>query len=810
MLRNYLKIAWRNLLRQKLTSVINLAGLALGLSCCLLIGLYIVHETSFDRQHPEAENTWRLERTFLNPSDKAVSLQLSAVAPPFLDLLRNDFPEIRTATSLLSNGQTAFRFGEKQFNEPNVFFADEHISEVFKVQVLRGNVQKALQEPFSVMLSEPIAKKYFGDADPVDQLVQLDNNLPCRVTGVYKPFAPNTHLHPAALISFNTLRDSAIYGARNLQTNFGNNAFYTYIVLPHGYDPKSMERQFPAFQDRHIPPDGSAFKQSEQSILSLRPITEIHLKAHNDDEIEPNGDVQRVYIFSAIALFILLIACINYMNLSTARSLLRAREIGVRKVVGAQRKQLVFQFLTESVLLTLLALLIALLATTALLPWVNELAGLDLQLSTLVNTRNIILLALVPLVVGGLAGIYPALFLSSFRPIQVLKGLLNIGGYSISLRKGLVIVQFAISIILIIATAVVFRQLSYLQKKDLGYDRAQVVNLFFNSSLNPTYDAFRLELTADRRIASVCRSSRIPTGRLLDAMGSMIRRGDTLAPTQADIKYVGVDEHFLETYGIPTVAGRFFTEGRSADSTGYVINEAAARALQLDDPQKAIGQTFAYGPAKGTIIGVVRDFHFESLHQRILPLVLVVPRPAFSPGFNVLSVKVAGNDVSGSLAHLEKTWKKYFPQSPFTYTFLDNRYAALYDSEVRQGRLFTGFAAIALFIACLGLLGLSVFAISQRIREIGIRKVLGADSGSIVLLLSRDFLWPVLLATLIAFPIAWYGMSRWLEDFAYRIAMPWWVFLFAGLMAALVAFCTVSVQAMRAASANPVKNLRTE
>ncbi|GAA4325314.1 ABC transporter permease [Flaviaesturariibacter amylovorans] len=808
MLRNYLKIAWRNLMRHKLTSGINLFGLAVGLTCCLLIGLYITHELSYDRQHPQAKNTYRLERTFLNFNDGSVSLQLSAVAPPFAGLVQNDFPEVKTITRLLPNGQTAFRFGEKMFYEPNVYFADEHLPKVFDFTLLRGNPAKALQDPFSVVLSEEVAKKYFGDTDPLNQLVQLDNNLPCKVTGVYKAFAPNTHLHPAALISFNTLRDSSIYGEQNLRTNFGNNAFFTYLVLPAGYDPARLQAQFPAFQDRHLPSDDNgSIKPSKYSRLSLRALTDIHLHSHLDDEAEPNGDIKRVYIFSVIALFILLIACINYMNLSTARSLLRAREIGVRKVIGAQRKELIAQFLMESVLITLLATVIAVAATVLLLPWINRTAGTDLSVTTLLRPAFLLPLLLVPFIVGGLAGIYPALFLSNFQPIQVLKGFLRVGSGSLSLRKALVVLQFSVSIILIIATAVVFRQLSYLQQKNLGYDREQVVTLFNNSGLDGRFAAFRNDLMASRNITGVARSTRIPTGRLLDSRGSMLRSGDSLAPTGADIKYVLADEDFIPVYNMQMAAGRNFDRARGSDSTGFVLNEAATRVLGVKRPADIVGQVFQYGGVQGTVIGVMRDFHFESLHQRIIPLVLAKAPPG--NGYGRLSIKVSG-DVRAALAHLESTWKKYLPQAPFDYSFLDASYAALYASEQRQAKLFTTFAAVALFIACLGLLGLSVFAISQRIKEIGIRKVLGADAGSIVFLLSRDFLRPVLLATCISFPVAWFVMSRWLQDFAYRIDMPWWVFLVAGAVAALVAFCTVSLQALRAASANPVKNLRTE
>jgi len=735
---------------------------------------------------------------------------LGSIAPPFAPLLLNDFKEIKKLTRLLSNGNTSFKYEDKIFNEQNVFFADENLFSVFKVDVVKGNPAKALNDPYSVMLTEEIARKYFGNEDPMNKEVRLDNQLTCKVTGIYKAFPSNTHLHPSMMISFNTLRDSAVYGEQGLRRNWGNNSFLTYIELPENYDPKKMEAQFPAFQNRHIPSDGGGkIKPSDYSRLSLKKLTDIHLFSHTDYEAEENGDIKRVYIFSAIALFILLIACINYMNLSTARSVLRAKEIGVRKVVGARKPELIAQFLSESVLLSWVATILAFGLTWLALPWLNKLSGQQLTMATLVNWKVIIPILLIPFVVGILSGIYPALFLSSFQPIKVLKGFMKVGGSNISFRKALVIVQFSISIVLIIATAIVFEQLRYMQGKSLGFSKDHVVNLAYPGALNDSYDAFRTELLNNSGIQSVSRTSRIPSGRLLDAMGSQINNGDSLAPTKADIKYIMADEGFLPTYSLKTVAGRNFSKGFS-DSTSFLINEAGVKALGLKSPQDAIGKQFAYGMRKGQLVGVVNDFHFESLHQRILPMVFLMRTGDGAGGYGSLSIKIAGNNVSGALAHIEKTWKQFLPESPYDYTFLDTRFDRLYESEQRQGTIFTLFSCIAIFIACLGLLGLSAFAISQRIKEIGIRKVLGADAGNIVGLLSKDFLKLVIVAAVIAFPVAWLMMNKWLEDFAYRINIPWWIFLIAGCIAAFVAFVTISFQALKAARSNPVKSLRTE
>ncbi len=809
MIRNYIKIALRNLLKYKFISGINLFGLTVGLTCCLLILAYIINELSFDRYNKKPDNIYRVERTFLNPETGALSLELGSIAPPFAPLLLNDFKEIKKLTRLLRNGTTSFKYEDKMFNEPEVYFADENLLDVFKVDVVKGNPAKALNDAYSVMLTEDVAEKYFGNEDPINKMVRLDNQLTCKITGVYKSFPSNAHLHPKVMVSFNTLRDSVVYGEQNLRTNWGNNSFLTYIELPDNYDPKKMEAQFPAFQNRHIPPDGDGrIKPADYSRLSLKKLTDIHLYSHTDYEAEENGDIKRVYIFSAIALFILLIACINYMNLSTARSVLRAKEIGVRKVVGAPRLELIAQFLSESVLISWIATILAFGLTWLALPWLNKLSAQQLTISILLNWKIILPILLVPFIVGLVSGIYPALFLSSFQPIKVLKGFMKVGGANISFRKVLVVVQFSISIVLIIATAVAFQQLRYMQTKALGYNKNQVVNLAYPAVLNDKFESFRNELLSNSTVQSVARSSRIPTGRLLDAMGSQINNGDSLAPTKADIKFVVADHDFMPAYGIKIVAGRNFSKDFTTDTSSFLLNEAAVRVLSLKSNEDALGKDFRYGGRKGQIAGIVNDFHFESLHQRMLPMVFMM-----SPtdgGYNNLSIKIAGNNVSAALAHIEHTWKKFLPETPYDYNFLDGSYDSLYESENKQRTIFTIFSCIAIFIACLGLLGLSAFAISQRIKEIGIRKVMGASVGNIVGLLSKDFLRLVVIAAIIAFPVAWIAMSKWLEDFAYRIDIPWWVFIIAGIIAALVAFTTISFQAMKAATANPVKSLRTE
>ncbi len=807
MIKSYLLIAIRNMNRYKFISFINLFGLTVGITCCLLISLYIVNELSYDKYNKNANNIYRVERTFRNAETGALSLELGAVAPPIGPLLQNDFKDIKAITSVLPTGNTSVRYQDKIFNEPNVYFIDDNFFKVFDATVIRGNPNSALSEPNSVMLTEEMAKKYFGNEDPMDKMVKLDQQITCKVTGIYKPLPANAHLHPDVMLSFATLKDSAVYGERNLQTNWGNNSFYDYLLLPPHYDAKKLEAQFPQFLNRHVPHEGDKFQPSRWTSLSLRKLTDIHLYSHKDSEIEENGDIKRVYIFSAIALFILLIACINYMNLSTARSALRAKEIGVRKVIGAGKGELVAQFLSESVLICTVATSLSFFLTWAVLPLINSLTGGSFSIYSLLTPSVLLPSLAVPFVVGILSGIYPALFLSSFQPVKVLKGVLKVDKGNLSFRKVLVVTQFAISIILIISTAVVIRQLQYMQNKSLGFNKDQIVTLNDNAGLNKSFLSFKAALLSNVNVKEVARSSRIPSGRLLDSQGSQISNGNTLAPTKADIKNVQADESFIPAYKIHVVAGSNFSKPDGMDTSSFIINEAAVRALGLHSNEDAIGKPFMYGDRKGEIIGVINDFNFESLHQQIIPLVLLTS--TVPNGYNRISIKVSGN-IPSAVAHIEKTWKTYLPETPFDYTFLDDRFADLYRAERQQEAIFSIFAGIAIFIACLGLFGLSAFTITQRVKEIGIRKVLGASIGSIAVLLSKEFLRLVAIAAVIAFPVAWYAMHNWLQEFAYQTTISWWMFVFAGIVAIAIALFTVSFQAIKAALANPVKSLRTE
>jgi putative ABC transport system permease protein len=810
MLKNYFKIAWRNLTKYKFIAFVNLFGLTVGLTCCLLILAYILNELSYDRYNKDAGQVYRVTRTFYN-GNGVKTLELSTVAPPFGYYFPTDFPEIQKMTRLLNGGNVPFRYKDKLINEANVYFADENLFDVFTVKVLKGDPKTALTEPFTVMLTQETAKKYFGNENPINKVIRANNLFDVKVTGVYKDFPPNAHLHPNVLVSFNTLKDSAVYGAENLRTNWGNNSFFTYIKLPENYDIKKMEARFPAFLDKHMAGQFGATKPSKATSLGLQKLTDIHLYSHTDYEAEPNGDIDRVYIFSAIALFILLIACINYMNLSTARSALRAKEIGIRKVAGAQKKELIIQFLSESVLMAWIAILLAFGLLYILLPLLNKISGEALSINILMRWEVLVPLVLSPFVVGGISGLYPAFFMSSFQPVKTLKGLFKVGGSNFSFRKILVVLQFTISIILIITTIVVFQQLHFVQKASLGYNKEHLLNLPYYTQLNDQYESFRNTLLQNPNIKDIGRSSRIPTGRLLDDMGASAPGSDSMVPVKAEIRYVATDYDFIPTYGITMAAGRNFSRDYGTDTSNFVINESAVKAIGWKSPQQAVGKDFKYGFLTGHIIGVMKDFHFESLHQEIKPMIFIMPAVKGNNSFyNAISVKISGQNVSSALATLQQTWQKYLPDFPYQYTFLDENFSKLYAAEQKQETIFITFAFIAIFIACLGLFGLSAFAISQRVKEIGVRKVLGASTRTIVTLLSKEFLWLVLLAAIVAFPVAWYAMHQWLQGFAYRIHIQWWVFFLSAFAALLIALLTVGFQAMKAAMANPVKSLRTE
>ncbi len=811
MIQNYIKTALRNLSRHKLQAMLNLAGLGIGLACCLLIALYVAGELRYDRQHANADRTWRVTRTFHDP-DGSENLHLSAVAPPFAGLLKQEFSEIDRITRLLQT-TVSVRSGDNLFQESNFFFADSNFTRVFTVPVLRGNAEKGLAAPWQVLLSERTAKRYFGDRDPLDQSLRLNNQFEFKVAGVFRDFREGTsHFYPDALISFPSLRDSVLYGDDNLQNNFSNNAFYTYLLVNEGFDPEKMAARFPDFLDKVFPERNNpqAPKPSSWTQLHLQRLTDIHLRSHHDDEIEPGGDYAGVRMFGIIALIILLIAGINYVNLSTAFSLSRAREIGVRKSAGALRIQIAGQFLSESVLLTIGATVLAMILAAGAIPLLKQTLGIVLIPSLLSVWYIPLLLLGVALATGVLAGLYPAFFLSSFRPVEALKGNLQTGSRNVSMRKVLVVAQFCISIVLLVGTGVIYRQLNFLQHKELGLDKEHVVTMVQNRDLIPKWETFRAELLNNPNVLNACRSSRLPAGQLLDDVGgTSVQIGDTMSPLTTTLKMIAVDMDFVPTYNIPLAAGRSFSRDFATDSTqSFLLNETAARAIGWKTPGDAIGKKLVYGGREDAqVVGILKDFHFESLHSEIIPMIFFIPRQRN----NLFRISIkTGTNVQAALAHIESTWKRFNPDNPFEYSFLDEDFGRLYEAEMRQGQLFTVFSGLAILIACLGLFGLATFAAHKRTKEIGIRKVLGASVTGITGLLAKDFLKLVGLAIVIASPVAWYIMRAWLADFPYRIAIGWQVFAAAGAISVCIAFFTVGFQSVKAALMNPVRSLRSE
>lgn len=810
MIKNYLKVAVRSIFRNKLTASINIAGLALAIACSILIALFIKDEFSYDRYHSKAERIYRVTRDFLSP-DGSVALHLGHVAPPFGPLLKNDFPELeavvrtlqrRILVSYEENGEQ-----KKLFNETNSFFAEPELFKVFDISVLEGNPAKALSEPFQLMLSEKTAKKYFGQDEAAGKTLRVGNQYDVLVSGVFEDFPTQSHWHPEILMSFSTLNDSTIYGRNRLETNWGNNSFGTYVLVNETFDRSKVEKEFPAFIDRHMglmKGEPNAPLPSTWTNLFLQKLTDIHLRSHLDSEVEANGNINTVYMMGIVGAFIILIACFNFINLSTARATKRAKEVGLRKVVGAFRTQLVGQFLSESLLITLLALTLALGIAAVSIDWLNEFTQKSLTLN-LWHGGMWLYLGGAAIFIGILAGIYPAFVMSSFTPVTILKGQPTTKRKG-ALRKALVISQFAISIVLIIATLITFQQLQYMNNRDLGYNKNQVMTLPYFNELGSSYEAYYNELLKHSAIASVSRSSRIPTSRLLDSQGpAQVQKGDTLANTGVMLKNLRVDHEFFQTYQIPFVAGRNFSKSiKTDDSLAFILNESSLEMIGMSTDE-IMSRDFQYGGVKGRVVGVVKDFHFESLHEPIVPLV-------FHPArfYSNISVQVSGSHMQDALLHMESVWKKFLPHRPFEYSFLSMQYEQLYLSETKQGQLFIAFSGLAIFIASLGLFGLATFNTLQRIKEIGIRKVLGASVVNIVGLLSKEMIMLILIANLIAWPIAWYFTDQWLSSFAYRIQADLLLYILAGCAALLIALVTVGSQTIKAAMTNPSNTLRSE
>ena len=801
MLKNYLTLTLRMLRKHPGYTAINVFGLAVGLACCLLIVLFVRDERSYDRFHEKADRIVRVTQHLSNTRQGEVRW---ALAPdPMAEALATDFPEIEQTARIGVNRNKLVQYGDTRLYEDGFAFADPALFDLFDFPVLQGDPATSLTRPFTVFLSESTARRYFGADDPLGKLLTLDNQYTFEVTGVFADLPENTHL----AFDFVASRES-IYAMGQERGDWYYNAL-TYLLLPDAAA-GALEAKLPVFARKHLGEETSRG-------FSLLPLTAIHLYAADvTGDVKPQGDIRYVYLFAAIALLILAIACINYMNLATARAAMRAREVGVRKVVGAGRGQLIRQFLSESVVLSLIALAGALALVEALLPLFNTLMARSLDFDLTENLQLLVLLAAAVLFVGIAAGSYPALFLSAFRPARVLKGDLRTGT-SGALRKGLVVFQFGVSVALIACTVIIQQQMHFVQQQRPGFDEAQIVSISTRggmvgrsgllNGLKEQYDAFKtalLQLPGVEHVAT--------TASLMGAAEISFLKGENFEGGIPDDNEEGglvmdgfrVDYDFFETMGLDFVAGRPFSEAFPSDAeTSIIINETAARKLGWDD---AVGKWMQPDEQRVTVIGVVKDFHYKTHKAAIEPMYLRLTTEAA----NFVIAKLRPDDLPGTLASIEAVWDRMVPALPFRYSFLDDEFDALYRAEQRLGQLFGTFACLAIVVACLGLFGLAAFTAEQRTKEIGVRKILGASVPGLVVLLSKDFIRLLGIAFLLACPVAYFGMQRWLEDFVYRIELSAQIFLVAGLLALLVAVLTVSYQAVKAALTNPMKSLRYE
>ena len=805
MFKNYFNIALRNLWKNKGISAINILGLSLGIATCLLILLFVQKELSYDRFNEKAD---RLYRITFEGKMQGGEIREASVMPPVAQTLKNDYPEVEEATRLQFSGTPRITYGDKIFTD-RLAYADSNFFQVFSLPLIKGNAATALAEPNTVIITTTLAEKYFGDAEPIGKVITLkDRNASLTVTGIIHEVPENSHFHADLFASMSGLAE-----ARDQSWMTSN--FYTYVVLRKGSDPQQLESKFPAMIEKYIGPQlqqgmgltFAEFKNKGNSLgFNLQPVTDIHLHSNLTGDMEAPGDIKYVYIFSAVAVFMLLIACINFMNLSTASASKRAKEIGVRKVLGSAKSQLIKQFLLESLFVTGIALLISIGLVYFLLPLFNQLTGQQLKFNLTDHPYTLPLLIGFGLFTGILAGSYPAFFLSSFQPVAVLKGKFSTGKKTSGLRSGLVVFQFIISISLIIGTTVVYKQLSFIRHKELGYNKDQVLVIEQTNWLNANQDIFRSYLLQDPAVQSVSISGYLPAGN--SNGNNFILSADNNSQQLVKTLRYDVDENYIPTLGISMVKGRNFSPGFGTDSSGIIINEAAAKSFGwTDDPMTHTLSHLNNDGSKQSyhVIGVVKDFHFRSLHESISPLVMVMGKD-----YGTMIVKVKAADINALLGRIQAKWKGLHAEAPFAYSFLDDRFNNTYKAEQYIGRILGVFAGLTIFVACLGLFGLATFMAEQRTKEIGIRKVLGADVSGLVAMLSKDFLKLVLIAFIIASPIAWYVMNRWLQEFAYRISISVWVFAITAFLAAVITLLTVSFQALRSARANPVKSLRSE
>ncbi len=813
MIMNYLKISFRNMKRHKGYSLINVSGLAIGLASSFLILLWVQNELSYDRFHENADKIYRVR------NDRIYSdlVDGSAGCPPAVGpAMKEEFPEVLESARIYSidwassvvtsysGDESPTSSGQKLavFNQKKIFFAEPSFLKVFSFPLVAGSPEFALEKPNTALLSESSAKKYFGNTDPIGKFILVSNHFSgdqlCQVTGIIKDAPTNSHVKFEILLSYKTLigvDDRAAY-------YWGWNAFNTYVLLSPTAEPDLLEAKLPQLVEKYDDPS-----EDYKRRLLLQPLADIHLYSHLRHEPEINGDAKSVYLLTIIAVFVLLIAWINYINLSTARSLTRAKEVGVKKVLGSQRFQIIKQFLFESAFINILTLIIALIIIAVALPYFNQITGRQFPFLMLSQIWPWILFS----VIIGIffSGSYPAFVLSSFDPVKVIKGKLHSSTKGFNLRKALVIFQFAISVFLLAATLVVTHQVSFMQQQDLGADIDQTLVVQIpriERNMIDYKNRLKTELLRNPAIQAVTVSSRVP-GTGYSNASSGIRAQRSNPEDGMRCFFIDVDYDFFDFYGIELIAGEKFTQ-RSEWNSVIILNEEAAKMLGFESPEKAAKQKVVLGGLGGQTVevaGVIKNYHHKSLKSPMEPII-------FNPLGLVLysSIRISGQNVDQTIAQIRDTWSNVFPDSPFEYFFLNESFNNQYETDQQFGKIFGLFTMLAIFISCLGLFGLSSFTLMQRTKEIGVRKVLGASILDIMLLSYREFSQYIVLANLIALPIAWYGMSRWLQNFAYRISLGWGIFVLAGALSLIIAFLTVSFQAVKSATADPVKTLRYE
>lgn len=801
MIKNYFKITLRNLWKNKAFSAINILGLAIGMAACIVIMLFVFYEKSFDGMH--VKNIYRLDEVqkfegMVQPQNVALSMY------PMGPTLTADFPEIKNFTRIRQASKLDLSYGDKRIFFPTILYVDSTFLRLFDFKVVTGDKKTILEKPNSIALTEESARKLFGKENPIGKTITkyVGDTINFTVTGIMKDAPENSHLRFDGLASFST-----IAGPDNMN-NWGGNWLVTYLELQQGTDIASLEKKFPAYLKKYMA-NGEGWKFYE---LFLQPLNKVHDSSADitHDYINyKKFDKRYTYIFSVIAIVILVIACINFMNLSTARSAERAKEVGIRKTVGAGRYQLAGQFLGESVLLSVIAFIIAIIIVKLSLPAITNLSQRQLELP-LTNLLLLLAILLCTIIVGVFAGLYPAAYLSSFKPIRVLKGSVQTGKSKSTLRNALVVGQFTGAILLIIGTVFALRQLRYMQTKDPGFNRDQVMIIPLNRVTSGKYDALKQELLTNTVVNAVTASQQTLGNNLHQA--GMIFHGDGPARELTSSQVV-VDPDYLSLYKIPLIAGRNFTNDPNDNAKAYIVNETMAKELLKNNSKASyetlIGKHYGFNgmDSAGFIAGVARDFNFNSLHHKIETLSIFCQKDW---GYSEVSVRINGGKAQEAIEHISSGWKKVNPDQPFEYSFLDEHFTEMYDADRAVSKVVGILAGLAILISCLGLFGLASYSAERRVKEIGIRKVLGASVQNITAMLSKDFIRLVIISNLIAWPLAWIGVSRWLRDFAYRVPVSWWVFIAAAGIALLIALVTVSFQAIKAAIANPVKSLRTE